>query len=279
MSESKAAKSQCDLLLWKNPIETGKVLGGILVALLVIKKVDLLSFVLKLLYTALFASASVEFLSKLILNKGLITTYGLKECPNVVGIIKPYVDEALKQLPVYQAKFRKLLFAFSPEKTFKAAGVLYAFSTLISFISLWTLALISTLATFTLPVVYTTYQKEIDAAVEEGVSVAKAKSAEYQKLVQEKATPYVKKIDEKLSPVTGFVKSKIPQSRTTPESTTAQLAAEVPLEPTATASGASFPSVPKTDLKRTVQEVSEKLDEINVDELKQEIQNDKTPAF
>lgn len=285
-SEVKASKNckECDILLWKNPVETGKIFGGALIALLIVKKVDLVSLFLKLLYTVLFASASVEFLSKLVLNKGLVTTYGLKECPNVAGTIKPYVDEALKQLPVYQAKFRQLLFASSPERSFKAAGVVYASQKLISLMSLWTIALIATIGTFTVPIIYQTYQKEIDQAVDQAVTVTKAKSAEYQKLVQEKATPYVKQLDEKLAPVTGFVKSKIPQSRTTPESTTAKLAAEVPLEPTpsasATTSGASFPSVPKTDLKQSVQEVSDKIDDISVDSLKQEIENHKaTPAI
>ncbi|CAH01727.1 Rtn1p [Kluyveromyces lactis] len=277
-------KSQCDILYWKNPVETGKVLGGALVALLVIKKVNLISLFLKLLYTVLFATASVEFLSKLILNKGLVTTYGIKECPDIAGTIKPYIDEALKQLPVYQAKFRKLVFASSPECSFKAAGVVYIAHKLISFLSLWTIALVSTLATFSVPILYKTYQKEIDAAVEQGVSVAKTKSSEYQKLVQEKATPYVKQLDEKLGPVSGFVKSKIPQSRVTPESTTAKLAADVPLESneqsTATTSGASFPSVPKTDLKQSVQDVQDKVDDLSVDDLKQEIENNKAlPAL
>ncbi|CDO92362.1 unnamed protein product [Kluyveromyces dobzhanskii CBS 2104] len=272
-------KSPCDILYWKNPVETGKVLGGALVALLVVKKVDLISLFLKLLYTTLFATASVEFLSKLVLNKGLVTTYGIKECPNIVGTIKPYIDEALKQIPVQQSKVRKLVFASSPEKSFKAAGVVYIAHKLISFMSVWTIAFVSTLATFTLPIVYKTYQREIDAAVEQGVSVAKTKSAEYQQLVQEKATPYVKQLDEKLGPVSGFVKSKIPQSRVTAESTTAKLAADVPLEPTqsatATTSGASFPSVPRTDLKQSVHDVTAKVDDITVDDLKQQIENNK----
>lgn len=275
MSESKTCSDQCDLLLWKNPIRTGKVLGGILVALLVVKKVNLLTLLLRFIYTAMFTTASIEFVTKVALHQGLVTKYGLKECPNTVGTIKPFIDTALKYMPVYQSKMRKLMFAYSPERSYKAAGVVYIAHKLISTFSLWTIAFVSTIATFTLPVVYKTYQKEIDAAVEQGVTVAKSKSVEYQKLAQEKATPYVKQLNEKLGPVGGFVSSKLSHTGTTPASSSAKLAAEVPLEPTATTSGASFPSVPKTELKKSVEET----DNITVDDVKEEIEKGKAAAL
>ncbi|SCU87029.1 LAME_0D08482g1_1 [Lachancea meyersii CBS 8951] len=247
--------SSCDLMYWRNPVETGKVFGGALVALLVLKKVNLITFVLRILYTTMFATASVEFLSKLFLGQGLVTRYGIQSCPNVVGFLKPRIDTALTQLPPAMAKFRTTLMAQSPKTTFKASGVLYVLCKLFSVMSLWTTLLVGTIAAFTLPVVYKTFQKEIDATVAQGVEAGKHHASALQSTVSEKASPYMKQLDEKMGPVSGFIKSRVPATRVggsnvTAESSTAKLAAQVPFEEPAqaTTSSADFPTVPSTHL-------------------------------
>ncbi|SCW04056.1 LAFE_0H04940g1_1 [Lachancea fermentati] len=253
--------SSCDLLLWRNPIESGKVLGGILVGLLIIKKVNLITFVLRVIYTVMLTTASVEFLSKLFLGQGLVTKYAPSDCVDIVSLLKPRIDECLKQLPALQTKARKLALASSPKCTFKAAGVFYVLHKFFGFFSLWTILFVGTIGAFTLPFVYQTYQKEIDATVAHGVEVGKAQASALQSTVTEKASPYVKQLDEKLGPVSKFVKSKLPATRTagstvTPESTTAKLAADVPLEAPATAktSSADFPTAPSTTLGQSIKE-------------------------
>lgn len=277
--------TNCDLLLWRNPVETGKVFGGLLVSLLVLKKVNLITFFLKFLYMVFLTTGSIEFASKLFLGQGLVTKYGIKECPDIVGFLKPRIDQALTQLPVHQAKLRKLVFAASPKRTLKAAGVTYVAHKLFSVLSLWTFLFVSVIFTFTLPLIYKTYQKEIDATAAKGVQVAKSKASEVQNAACEKASPYIKQLDEKLGPVSGFVKSKLPATRTAgstvgPEATTTKLAAQVPIEePTsAKTSSASFPSVPSTKLGGEVKEeapaVNEKID-IDIQDLKDELKKNK----
>ena len=156
MSKSANCNCNCDLLLWKNPIETGKYFFGSILTLLILKKVNLITFFLKLFYTIFLTTGTIEFLSKAFLGQGLITKYGIKECPNTVAIIKPYFDEFLKNLPVKQAKFRMLVFAQVPKNTFKAALIAFALHKLFSWFSVRTILVVSVLAMFTIPIVYVT---------------------------------------------------------------------------------------------------------------------------
>ncbi|SCU95600.1 LANO_0E10814g1_1 [Lachancea nothofagi CBS 11611] len=254
--------SSCELLYWRNPVETGKVFGGALVALLVLKKVNLITFMLRAFYTAMLTTASVEFLSKLFLGQGLVTRYGLQSCPDTVGFLKPRIDAFLTKYPSYQAEFRRVVMAQSPKRTFKAAGVFYVLHMVFSIMSLWTALFVGTIATFTLPVVYKTFQKEIDATVAQGVEAGKHHASALQSTVAEKTSPYVKQLDEKMGPVSGFIKSKLPATRVagsnvTAESSTAKLAAQVPFEEPAVAktSSADFPAAPSVRLDHAVSDI------------------------
>lgn len=261
----------CGLLLWKNPVETGKVFGGLLVGLLIVKKVNLITFFLKVVYTTVFITGSVEFVSKILLGQGLITSYGPKDCPNTVGFLKPLVDDVLQSLPPQQAKFRKLLLAYKPKDNFKAAVVLFLLHKFFSWFSVWTIAFISVIGAFTVPLIYSIFQTEIDTAVDNGIKVARTKTEEFSSLASEKTKPYLETLDTKLGPVSKFVKSQYHQANTvTPQSTTSKLAAEVPLEPeqpshAQTSSSAAFPSAP------TTQPLGQQTHEFSVDQLQSEL--------
>lgn len=262
----------CGLLLWRNPIETGKVFGGLLVGLLVLKTVNLFTFFLKILYTVVFVTGSIEFVTKIILGQGLVSKYGLKECPDTVGLIKPHIDNLLKQLPVQQAKLRKLVFAYQPKNNFKAAAGFYVLHMLFSWFSVWTIALAGVISTFTLPLIYSLYQTEIDTAVDNGIKVAKVKTEEFTQLASEKSKPYLETLDSKLGPVSKFVKTQYHNANTVgPQSTTNNLAAQVPFEKeeqhsTAhTTSSSTFPNAPST------KPLGQETQEFSVDQLQSEL--------
>lgn len=262
---SKCSNCNCDLLLWKNPVKTGKVFFGAILALLVLKKVNLITFFLRVFYTIFLTTGSIEFLSKAFLGQGLVTKYGINDCPNTVGLIKPYFDAFLKNLPVKQAKMRMLVMAQVPKNTFKAAFVTYLLHKLFSWFSVWTLLFVGVLATFTLPVVYTTYQKEIDETVGSACNTIKHKSNQTCNQVCEKIEPHVKNI----GPLNAIVQNCCKQSNataaaTTPaagisaESTTTKLAADVPITTsTSSTTGIDLPNVPETKLEPTTQEFAE----------------------
>ncbi|AQZ11314.1 RTN2 (YDL204W) and RTN1 (YDR233C) [Zygosaccharomyces parabailii] len=232
----------CDLLLWRNPIETGKVFGLSLVVLLILKKVNLITFFLRVLYTVVLTTGAIEFVSKFVLGQGLVSKYGLKQCPNVVGFLRPRIDSLLQQLPAIQSKLRQLVFADEPKKNLQAGIAFYFLHKFFSWFSVWTIVFLGVISAFTLPLVYHTHQAEIDSAVEHGVKVARAKSAEISQIASEKSHPYLEKLDTKLGPVSKFVKTQYANanrasagahttSSAAPHATTADLAAKVPFEP------------------------------------------------
>ncbi|GAV51872.1 hypothetical protein ZYGR_0AF03430 [Zygosaccharomyces rouxii] len=238
-----------DLLLWKNPIETGKYFGLSLLVLLILKKVNLITFFLRVLYTVIFTTGAIEFASKVVIGQGIVSKYGLKQCPNVVGCLRPHIEDVLRQLPAYQAKLRTLVFAEEPKQNLKAGVVLYFLHKFFSWFSVWTIVFLGVISAFTLPLVYYTHQEEIDSAVNHGLKIARAKSAEFSKVVSEKSQPYLEKLDKKLGPVSKFVKTQYANanragsgvqttSSAAPQASTAGLAAKVPLEPTAESQGA-----------------------------------------
>jgi len=229
---------------------------------LILKKVNLLTFLLRVLYTVFLTTGTLEFASKLILGQGIVTKYGIKDCPNTVGFIKPYVDELLKQLPIKQAKMRMLVFAYVPKNTFKAAGVAFALHRFFSWFSVWTILFAADILAFTVPIIYKTYQKEIDAQLECACKTLKKESDKYSQLVCEKVRPHL----EKLGPLAKLCQS----SSAAPNATSAKLAADVPIEQdsttSATTTSADLPSVPKG-----VPAESATTKEFNVDDLTNEI--------
>lgn len=240
----------CDLLLWKNPVETGKVFGLSLVVLLILKKVNLITFFLRVLYTVVFTTGAIEFASKVVLGQGIVSKYGLRQCPNVAGFVRPRIEDLLKHLPVYQAKLRTLVFAYEPKQNLKAGLILYFLHKFFSWFSVWTIAFLGVISTFTLPLIYHTHQEEIDAAVNRALKIARAKGAEFSQIASEKSQPYLEKLDKKLGPVSKFVKTQYANanragagaqttSSAAPHASTAGLAAKVPVEKTTTSPSAT----------------------------------------
>lgn len=228
----------CELLLWKNPLETGKYFFGSLLVLLILKKVNLITFFLRVFYTVFFITGSIEFLTKAFLGQGLVTKYGVKQCPNTVYYIKPYFDEFLKQLPVKQAKFRKLVFAEVPKNTFKAALVTYCLHKLFSWFSLWTLLFVADLSIFILPLVYTKYQTEIETTLCKVNKCTREKLNQVFNQVCDQLEPHLKKIGP-LNSILQNLKQKQP--------TNEERATEVATETTsATSTGIELPKVPET---------------------------------
>lgn len=252
-------------------METGKVFGGLLVGLLVLKTVNLATFFLKVLYTVVFITGSVEFVSKILLGQGLITSYCPKECPNTVGLLKPHIECMMQQWPAQQAKLRKLVFAYQPKNNFRAAAVLYVLHKVFSWFSLWTVAFVGVIGAFTVPLVYSIFQTEIDTAVDNGIKVARTKTEEFSTIASEKTKPYLDTLDKKMGPVSKFVKGQYHQANTvTPQSTTSQMAAQVPLEPehevrAQTTSHTTFPNAP------TTKPLGQDTQEFSVDQLQSEL--------
>lgn len=196
------------LLTWDNPVETGKVFGAVIFALVVLKSVNLLSLFFRLGFYALLTSAAAEYAGKLVTGTGFVTRVRPAYSDTFSKYTSKFLEQLSKDLPCLEQEGQRLLYSFNVENTLKTAGLFYVLYKITSWISLYNLILISTIAAFTLPAVYEKYQDEINAALKQAYKVASQKSAEYTKLASEKAAPYIKQADEKLGPVSKFIKSK-----------------------------------------------------------------------
>lgn len=196
------------LLTWKNPCATGKTFGGIIAALIVIKYVDLLNFFFRLASIVLLASAAGEYVGKATSGTGFVTKFRPAYSSAFSTCASQRLNNLAKILPCLEKEVQKLVYSFNIEKTLKAAGLFYILYNITSIFSLYTLAVLTTIGAFTLPLVYETYQTEINQAVSQGYNLGKDKAEEYTKIAYEKAEPVLKQVDEKLGPVSKFVKQQ-----------------------------------------------------------------------
>ncbi|EGV63360.1 hypothetical protein PSN45_004357 [Yamadazyma tenuis] len=243
--------SLCELLTWQNPIKTGKVFGSLILGLVVFKKVNLINIVFHLTYIALLFSAAAEYAGKLVTGEGFVTKYK----PTSKAYAKTVNDTILpaigKGASYAEDVTNKVIYSHDIETTLKAAGVSYVLYKLTSWFSVFTLLTTALVLAFTFPVVYSKNKKEIDAAVAQFSTTAKAKVGEFSKLAQDKAAPHVENLIKKSGPVGSFIKSKIP-TRTAGSTVGADRSASFEAEKptTATTTGASsFPEVPTDSIK------------------------------
>ena len=202
--------SICYLLTWKDPIHTGKVFGSIVFGLLIFKSVNLVNIFFHASYVALLLSAAAEYVGKLLTGKGFVTNY-FKQSPTAKS---SYSEKFNKEfLPTIadlntqiEKQVKKVVFAQDIESTLKAAGISYILYKVTSFVSLYSLFIFAIGFFFTVPYIYTTYQKEIDAAVGKYTSCAKAKVNK----TLDDLCPHVHGFFKQLGPIGQAIEKKLP---------------------------------------------------------------------
>ena len=127
---------------------------------------------------------------------------------------KRFNDEVLPELANFnvhlEESFNKIVYSHDIETTLKAAGISYILYKLTSWFSLYTLIFIFVVLIFTVPVIYKTYKKEIDAAVADITKTIKTKSAEFTEKAHKAAGPHIDTLIKKTGPIGSFIQSKLP---------------------------------------------------------------------
>ncbi|KAH3684059.1 hypothetical protein WICPIJ_004961 [Wickerhamomyces pijperi] len=237
------------LLTWKNPVATGKVFGGIIASLIVIKYVDLLNLFFRLTSIALLTSAAAEYVGKKATGTGFVTKFRPAYTTSFSTTASQSLTSLTKSLPCLEKEGQQLLYSFNIEKTLKSAGLFYILYKITSIFSLYTLAVLTTIGAFTLPFIYETYQTEINEVVSQGYKIGKDKAEEYTKIAYEKAEPVLKQVDEKLGPVSKFVKQQYKVR--TASTTVAEDESKSTTSAAAFTSGASTSSTSETTYNKT----------------------------
>lgn len=202
--------STTDFLTWKNPIKTGKVFGSLVFGLIILKTVNLFNIFFHLAYIGLLVSAAAEYSGKLITGKGFLANFK----PTGKLYAKRFNDEVLPELANFnvhlEESFNKIVYSHDIETTLKAAGISYVLYKLTSWFSLYTLIFIFVVLIFTVPVIYKTYKKEIDAAVADVTKIIKSKTAEFTEKAHKAAGPHIDTLIKKTGPIGSFIQSKLP---------------------------------------------------------------------
>lgn len=249
------------LLTWKNPVATGKVFGGLVLGL-VLLKVNVINYFFYVAYLGLLVSAAAEYVGKLITGQGFVTKYTVHG-PLYSKIVNESLLPAVGRFATcFESQIQRIVYAQDIELTLKAAGVSYILYFVTSYLSLYTISIISVVLAFTLPYLYIQNKDEIDAAVAHYSKLLKQKSSELTDQAHKAAAPHLDNLAKKTGPVGDFILSKLP-TRTAGSTVGSNndtsyhtgagaepVAVEKPLEgagsaaSTAHATGSSFPSVP-----------------------------------
>ena len=181
-----------------------------LFCLIVLKTVNLFNIFFHLAYIGLLISAAAEYSGKLITGKGFLANFK----PTGKLYAKRFNDEVLPELANFnvhlEESFNKIVYSHDIETTLKAAGISYILYKLTSWFSLYTLIFIFVVLIFTVPVIYKTYKKEIDAAVADITKTIKTKSAEFTEKAHKAAGPHIDTLIKKTGPIGSFIQSKLP---------------------------------------------------------------------
>ena len=152
-------------------------------------------------------SAAAEYSGKLITGKGFLANFK----PTGKLYAKRFNDEVLPELANFnvhlEESFNKIVYSHDIETTLKAAGISYILYKLTSWFSLYTLIFIFVVLIFTVPVIYKTYKKEIDAAVADITKTIKTKSAEFTEKAHKAAGPHIDTLIKKTGPIGSFIQS------------------------------------------------------------------------
>lgn len=184
------SNKNCDILLWKNPVQSGKILGAALLAIVIIKNLKF-THILSLIYKLAFTLAVINLVSAKAVKYQVITKYVQpNKCPNIVGFAKPRIDNFLINLPGYQLKFRTFLFAENPLHTIKVCSGLYIIVKLLNSLSFTTILLIGVLGAFSLPLAYNKNQKVVDE------QVVKFHKLAVEKIESSPLKPYLEKLNK-----------------------------------------------------------------------------------
>lgn len=236
-------KKSCSLITWEDPKKSGIVLSSILSLLLLVKYVNVLSLFFRISTFILLISGLVEYSSKAVTGKGLITSlakpYSNK---NLVGnCVEYYAPHVVKVFKKIEINITNLYFSTNVDLTLKSGIAAYFLYKLTSALSLWCLSFYTTILAFTAPKIYLLNKELIDSNIQKLVKLLNEKSSECLKSVETKFGPQIKKVKEVTAPIFKLVESKLPvrtagttvnETKSTATTTSTNIHESTPIETT-----------------------------------------------
>ncbi|CCG24045.1 Rtn1 protein [Candida orthopsilosis Co 90-125] len=155
-----------ELLTWKNPVYTGKVLGLTLGGLILFRTIDLVRIFFKISYITLLFSAGAEYIGKVFTGQGFVSNFYKNYSTSFAKPINKHLLPLIGELNVaIEHHLNYIVYARNVETTLKFAGISYIFYQLTSVVSLFTLTIVSVILLFAIPPAYLANKKQVDAFV------------------------------------------------------------------------------------------------------------------
>ncbi|KAI5959194.1 hypothetical protein CANMA_004121 [Candida margitis] len=188
-----------ELLTWKNPVYTGKILGLTLGGLILFKTIDLVRIFFKISYITLLFSAGAEYIGKVFTGQGFVSNFYKNYSTSFAKPVNKHLLPLIGELNVaIEHHLNYIVYSRNVETTLKFAGISYIFYQLTSVVSLFALTIISVILLFAVPPAYLANKKQVDAFVGEYTAcfkqqVSKLVDQIHEALRQTPVGPYLQK--------------------------------------------------------------------------------------
>jgi ABC-type multidrug transport system fused ATPase/permease subunit len=184
------------LLSWERPRATAISFASVVTFILAARYLPLLRWVFKFLYVTLGFTAAAEGAGKLVLNKGLASSFRPRKYYTLPKETVEGILEDLGQLSdFFLIEFQRILFAENVVYTATAFVAAFLSYWLIKIVPLWGLSLIGVSVAYLGPLVYISNREIIDEQI-----------AEVQKLINAQANQAKELANQHTSRATGLVK-------------------------------------------------------------------------
>ncbi|QGA14915.1 hypothetical protein EYB26_002571 [Talaromyces marneffei] len=184
------------LLSWERPRATAISFASVVFFILAARFLPLLRWVFKFLYISLGVTAAAEGAGKLILNRGLTSSFRPRKYYTLPKETVEGILEDLGQLAdFFMIEFQRILFAENVLHTAAAFVAAFLSYWLIKIVPVWGLALLGTTIAYLGPLIYLSNREIIDDQI-----------AQIQKLVNAQATHAKELANQQTARATGLVK-------------------------------------------------------------------------
>ncbi|KAK9468125.1 putative reticulon-like protein RtnA short variant [Lipomyces arxii] len=177
-----------NLFTWKSPYVSGAVFAASIVVLYLVKYVNVVKLVFNAAYVALGTAIIVEFAGRTIKGEsGFVSSF--KSGGYFViskDVVDPLFAETVALTNFGLVELQQIVFVEHVSTTIIAFVVSYFVYILVNYVSLYALAFTAIIAAFTGPIVYRTFQTEIDQQIavvskmiDDQTAVVKSKAGEH----------------------------------------------------------------------------------------------------
>ncbi|KAI4159832.1 MAG: hypothetical protein LQ342_006250 [Letrouitia transgressa] len=172
-----------NLLSWENPRATTVSFISTVLFIFAARYLPALRWIFKILYITLGITAAAELGGKMVLSRGLASSFRPKKYYTIPRESLEAALEDLEQLiNFFFIEFQRILFAEKPPQTITAFVVSFICYWLIKFTPLWGLSLIAACGIYLGPLIYITNQEIIDEYLQNATDVVNAQASQVRDL-------------------------------------------------------------------------------------------------